>query len=186
MFGIPLPGQTAVTYALGVALIGASALAMQQHLSLLNTRLDLKEEQRQTEELRANRESAARIYASSLDTIRRKASAEQSKAADDHQTEILRLANAAAAERVRNQRLLDGAESRAARYRAVAEAGPASCSRLADRSIALDRQLAEGISVVNELRSVVERRDSEVALLLTTINSDRAAVSAAEGAAATQ
>lgn len=64
------------------------------------------------------------------------------------------------------QRLHRGAEGRAARYLAQAEAGGAACRALADRASALDRSLAEGRLVVEELRGVVVRRDAQVALLL--------------------
>jgi len=66
------------------------------------------------------------------------------------------------------------AERRAASYRAQAEAGAAACSRLADRSAALDRQLTEGLGVVAELRGLVEKRDAEVVLLRSVIDADRA------------
>jgi hypothetical protein len=74
----------------------------------------------------------------------------------------------------RARRLLNASEQRAAGYRAQAEAGAVACSRLADRSAALDRQLAEGLGVVSDLRGVVDRRDAEVVLLRGVIDADRA------------
>lgn len=75
---------------------------------------------------------------------------------------------------LRARSLLDRAAARAARYRAQADAGTVACSRIADRAAALDRQLAEGLGVVADLRGIVERRDAEVMLLGGVIDADRA------------
>lgn len=80
----------------------------------------------------------------------------------------------ARADAARHRRLLDGAERRAATYRAMAEAGAAACSDLADRHATLDRHVVEGVAVVGELRADLERRDAEVALLRRQIDTDRA------------
>lgn len=72
------------------------------------------------------------------------------------------------------RRLLDGANARAAGYRAQAESGAAACSGLADRSASLDRKLAEGVDVVAELRGTLKRRDDEVALQGSVIDADGA------------
>lgn len=80
----------------------------------------------------------------------------------------------ARADAARHQRLLDGAEKRAATYRAMAEANAAACSGLADRLEALDRQLVEGVAVVGALRGDLIRRDAEVVLLRGQIDADRA------------
>ena len=65
-----------------------------------------------------------------------------------------------AAERVRDQ-----ADTRAAGYRRRAEAGEASCRVLADSASKLDRSLAEGRRVAEELRGVIGERDSQVEFL---------------------
>ena len=80
----------------------------------------------------------------------------------------------ARADAARHKRLLDGAERRAATYRAMAEAGAAACRDLADRHAALDRHVVEGVSVVGALRSDLVRRDAEVVLLRRQIDVDRA------------
>ena len=74
----------------------------------------------------------------------------------------------------RADRLRAGAESRAATYRAMSRASAAAGRAAADRLIALDGQLVEGVAVVAELRSVVAKRDAEVVLLRGTIDADRA------------
>ena len=74
----------------------------------------------------------------------------------------------------RARSLLNSADSRATRYRAQADAGAAACGALADRTQALDRQLAEGLGVVADLRGIVERRDAEVVLMGSVIDTDRA------------
>lgn len=74
----------------------------------------------------------------------------------------------------RLERLRLGAERRAATYRAQAQANAAACGDSADRLIALDRQLVEGVGVVAALRSDLGRRDAEVVLLHGQIVADRA------------
>ena len=80
----------------------------------------------------------------------------------------------ARADAARHQRLLDGAEKRAATYRAMAEANAAACRDLADRYAALDRHVVEGVGVVSALRRDLVRRDAEVVLLRGQIDADRA------------
>ncbi|WP_291554825.1 hypothetical protein [Comamonas sp. SCN 65-56] len=88
--------------------------------------------------------------------------------------ELSRQRDAAVAGAARAERLRLDESRRAATYRAMSEAGAAACSALADRTTALDRQLAEGVGVVAELRGVVERRDAEVKALMGQIDADRA------------
>lgn len=80
----------------------------------------------------------------------------------------------ARADAARHRRLLDGAERRAATYRAMAEAGAAACRDIADRHATLDRHVVEGVAVVGALRSDLDRRDAEVVLLRRQIDIDRA------------
>lgn len=80
----------------------------------------------------------------------------------------------ARADLARAERLRLGAEQRAATYRAMAEAGAAACSDLADRHAALDRHVVEGVNVVSALRRDLVRRDAEVALLRRQIDIERA------------
>lgn len=80
----------------------------------------------------------------------------------------------ARADAARHRRLLNGAEARAATYRAMAEAGAAACRDLADRHATLDRHVVEGVAVVGALRSDLVRRDAEVVLLRRQIDVDRA------------
>lgn len=88
--------------------------------------------------------------------------------------ELSRQRDAAVAGAARAERLRLDEARRAATYRAMSETGSAACSALADRTTALDRQLAEGVGVVAELRGVVERRDAEVKALMGQITADRA------------
>lgn len=73
----------------------------------------------------------------------------------------------------RADRLRAGAESRAATYRAMSRASAAAGRAAADRLIALDQQLVEGVAVVGELRSVAAKRDAEVVLLHGVLSADR-------------
>lgn len=68
---------------------------------------------------------------------------------------------------------LRDSEQRAARYRALAEASPTQCSGLAGYTAKLDASLVEGRSVVEELRSTLELRDSQLKLVGEQLLSDR-------------
>ena len=56
---------------------------------------------------------------------------------------------------------------------AQAQADTAARSDLADKTAALDRQLAEGLGVVAELGGGLRRRDAEVAALCSQLNTER-------------
>ncbi|WP_148293258.1 hypothetical protein [Comamonas sp. B-9] len=71
------------------------------------------------------------------------------------------------------ERVQRGAASRAATYNAQAQADAAARSDLADKTAALDRQLAEGLGVVAELGGHLRRRDAEVAALCDQVNIER-------------
>ncbi len=73
----------------------------------------------------------------------------------------------------RARRLQLSADSRAATYRAQAEADATARSNLADIASALDRQLAEGVGVVAELGGALKQRDAEVAALCDQVNIER-------------
>ena len=73
----------------------------------------------------------------------------------------------------RAHRLQLSADSRAATYRAQAEADATARSDLADIASAFDRQLAEGIGVVAELGGALKQRDAEVAALCDQVNIER-------------
>lgn len=79
----------------------------------------------------------------------------------------------ARADVARADRLRLDAESRAATYRAMAQAGAAACSDLADRHATLDRHVVEGVAVVGACRETLIRRDAEVSLLRHQIDIDR-------------
>ncbi|UXC19996.1 hypothetical protein [Comamonas squillarum] len=73
----------------------------------------------------------------------------------------------------RAERLHRDTDSRAATYRAQAQADAAARSDLADKAAALDRQLAEGLGVVASLGGDLRRRDAEVAALCDQVNIER-------------
>ena len=76
-------------------------------------------------------------------------------------------------ELARVERLRFNQENRAATYRAQARATETVRRDLVDRLEALDRNTVEGVAVVTELRSTLDKRDSEVVLLRTVIDADR-------------
>ena len=73
----------------------------------------------------------------------------------------------------RARRLQLSADSRAATYRAQAQADATARSDLADKASALDRQLAEGVGVVAELGGALKQRDAEVAAMCDQVNIER-------------
>ncbi|MBB6578482.1 hypothetical protein HNP33_002564 [Comamonas odontotermitis] len=73
----------------------------------------------------------------------------------------------------RAHRLQLSADSRAATYRAQAEADATARRDLADKASALDRQLAEGVGVVAELGGALKQRDAEVAALCDQVSIER-------------
>lgn len=80
-----------------------------------------------------------------------------------------------AAERIaRAERLQRTAESRAAQYRAMSQAGDAERDRLAVHAARLDASLADGRRVAEQLRSTVIERDQQLQLLANVIRADRA------------
>lgn len=68
---------------------------------------------------------------------------------------------------------LRDSERRAAHYRALAETGTDQCRSLASHTAGLDASLVEGRSVVAELRSTLELRDSQLKLVGSQLLSDR-------------
>lgn len=87
-------------------------------------------------------------------------------------TEVDYAKTVAALDAERTQRLLNSTQ-RAASYLERAEAGTAECRSLASHTAKLDRALEEGRSLVKELGSTIERRDSELRLLGAQIQNDR-------------
>ncbi|MFA9285740.1 hypothetical protein ACCQ08_13210 [Comamonas sp. SY3] len=77
------------------------------------------------------------------------------------------------AELARAERLHRDTDSRAATYRAQAQADAVARSDLADKAAALDRKLAEGLGVVASLGGDLRRRDAEVAALCDQVNIER-------------
>ena len=64
-------------------------------------------------------------------------------------------------------------EQRAARYRALADTGTDQCRNLAGYTAQLDASIVEGRSVVEELRSTLELRDSQLRIVGSQLLSDR-------------
>ena len=77
------------------------------------------------------------------------------------------------AELTRAERLHRDTDSRAATYRAQAQADAAARSDLADKAAALDASLAEGVGVVADLGGALKQRDAEVAALCGQVNTER-------------
>ena len=123
---------------------------------------------------KADREKAAREAVEANQVKQETHATASQENANELLEELSRQRDAAVAGAARAERLRNDAERRAATYRAMSEAGAAACGDLAHRAAALDGRLAEGIGVVAELRSAVERRDAEVKALMGQIEADRA------------
>lgn len=129
-----------------------------------------KDEVTQREELRT-----AAAYKAELSTITSEAThkATIKEAVNVHNEKETISLNAAAVELSRYKRLLNSEQTRFAAYRKEASGNALACGGLEDRLKALDRNTVDGIRVVGELRNALDRRDKEVELLRSVIDSDR-------------
>lgn len=81
--------------------------------------------------------------------------------------------SALAAVRSEYSRQLQSSEARAALYQRQAAAGSTSCADLAGHAARLDRSLAEGIGLVEELQRTLEFRDTQNRALGQQIRNER-------------
>lgn len=130
--------------------------------------------QAQAQALRAERAEAARLDEQHTAAKESTHAADTSKNAEFFTASQPGREAAARADAARYDRLRTDAERRAATYRAQAQACTTASGGIADRLEAFDRQLVEGVAVVGELRKDLVRRDSEVNLLRSIIDADRA------------
>lgn len=168
--------QKAIIGGLSAAVVLLGGLLVAQTLRLADVRVDLASEQNARANDTLDRQALAADYAEKVRMVVAAHTNQQNRITDEFNQRIAASAAARAADADSNRRLLDGAEARAAGYRTSATTDFASCQRLADLTVALDRLAAEGKGLVDEGRGVVERRDAEVNLLLQIINNDRAAI----------
>ncbi|ULR87168.1 hypothetical protein [Comamonas sp. B21-038] len=131
-------------------------------------------------ELRAEQSQGQATRAKAARTDETQTAIKESKHAQETIYNADRLANLKTgidvdvrAELARAERLHRDTDSRAATYRAQAQADAAAHSDLADKAAALDRQLAEGLGVVASLGGDLRRRDAEVAALCNQVNIER-------------
>jgi hypothetical protein len=113
-------------------------------------------------ELRGQMREKERLHLAETDQIKGELNVQEAS----YRTALERL-NAGYAVSVRDS------EQRAARYRALAETGTDQCRSLASHTAQLDASLVEGRSVVEELRSTLELRDSQLRLVGSQLLSDR-------------
>ena len=157
----------------------AAAIALGSLFLVQTGRLHLEQREHTQLKAKVDRDNAARTTAALKHEI--KTSADESthaKATQENSDEFTTsqpVRDAVArADLALADRLRVGAERRAATYRAQAQSNAAACSDLADRLEAFDRHIVEGASVVAEHREALTRRDSEVNLLRSIIDADRA------------
>ncbi len=131
-------------------------------------------------ELRAEQAQGTATRAEAARADENRTAIKESKHAQDTIYNADRLANLKTgigvdvrAELARAERLHRDTDSRAATYRAQAQADAAARSDLADKAAALDRQLAQGLNVVASLGGDLKRRDAEVAALCDQVNIER-------------
>lgn len=82
-------------------------------------------------------------------------------------------ADVLAADRIEYARRLRQHEARAAAFQRMSQADAAERERLASHAAELDRALAEGVGLVDELRHTLELRDQQLKLLGQQILADR-------------
>lgn len=68
---------------------------------------------------------------------------------------------------------LQSSEERANIYKRQAESGTSTAKYLAEHTARLDRQLTEGISLVKELRGVIELRDKQIDTLVKYLEAEK-------------
>ncbi|ULR87367.1 hypothetical protein [Comamonas sp. B21-038] len=131
-------------------------------------------------ELRTGQARDKATRAEAARTVETQTAIRESKHAEDTIYNADRLANLKTGidvdvrtELARAERLHRDTDSRAATYRAQAQADAAARRDLADKAAALDRQLAQGIGVVASLGGDLRRRDAEVAALCDQVNIER-------------
>ncbi len=163
-----------LTTPIWAALIGAALLALGvQSWRLSSTAKELTQLQAQQLKRQAQQTTAVNLQLSKdAQNVNTHAQGSQQNAAQLNQA-TQPLASALSAELQRIDGLRVAADRRAAGYRAQAEAGSAAYRSLADRCEALDRSLVQGLTVVAQLRTTVERRDAEVIALRRQIDIDR-------------
>ncbi|WP_225782678.1 hypothetical protein [Xenophilus sp. Marseille-Q4582] len=161
-----------VKWAAAVVIAGAS-FAAGWHLNGMTGRAAVAEVKTELATGRADRAEAARTDEQKTATLEHQHAGLTLAAAERFSLAAPGRELALRAELADARRVRDGAEVRAARYRAQAQGDAAARRDLADRCEALDRQLAAGVGVVAALRGDLERRDAEVMLLVEQIQADR-------------
>lgn len=107
--------------------------------------------------------------------LERAAAAKQQENSDAFNQALQVERQRGAAESADNRRLRDKLAAATARDRSVGPTPATSCERDGDRLEALGQLAGEGVDLVGEARTLLRQRDLEVALLLSQIDSDRAA-----------
>lgn len=157
----------------------ALALALGVLLGLQTWRLHTEQLAHRDLQVSVERDRQART-AAALKAVNDKAAKKETHAtaSQENASELLetlsRQRDAALAAATRSERMRNDADKRAATFSAMRETDAAACRDLVDRYEALDRNTVEGIAVVDQLRSAVERRDAEVKALMGQITADRA------------
>ncbi len=86
-------------------------------------------------------------------------------------------------QRAEFDRRLRSSEARAAKYKALSEAGPTERADLASYAARLDTSLEEGRDLVREFRETLGLRDRQIESLRDQINNDRKLINGTESSA---
>ena len=172
--------KTPLLWMLGFGLAAALATAGIERTQVLKARADVSKAQKAVSDEKLGRQAEnTRRALAALEDLQRvlamqaaHAKAQQENVnAYEKKLDTLdgrRRAAAGDAERVRQQ-----FAAFAARDRDQAASDPAACQRLANRSAILGDLAARGAELLRSGRFIVEQRDAEVELLLSTISNDR-------------
>ena len=166
-------------YSYAAAVIGGAALAALATWNVQAWRYDAQIADIKAKQATAGLKRSEAARADEIQTAAKESThaADTSKNSDEFTTSQPVRDAIARVDLARAERLRTDAERRAATYRAQAQACTTASGGIADRLEAFDRQLVEGVAVVGELRKDLVRRDSEVNLLRSIIDADRALMS---------
>ena len=121
-------------------------------------------------------QKAAREYEAALGEKERQHAATQQEKEDAFNAEKQRLERVAADRSAESRRLRDQLAAATRRTPSHDPTDAVACQRDADRLEALGRLAGEGVELLEEGRSLLDRRDAEVKRLLDQITTDRAAL----------
>lgn len=168
-----VPGWVYAAVIAGLVLVGGGAIATQT-VRLAGAQADNAKLVAAAEKDRADRLALVAAHNLKIGQMQAAHAKQQQEIISGYTDTVLRLQAERSLDRNRAQRVLDAAESNAARDREAARTDLAACQRVADRNEALYRMVAEGFDLVAEGRNLLGRATADIDALKGVIANDRA------------